>query len=216
MRRIGGWTGLAGPGEPVSAALVLTDTASVTGKAVQEAVAAIDQVHGDGNLPRCAVFTDVFSEAGNFDRQGMEIRISRSAAYPRITMLHEMGHFIDHGWLGVTRGGRRVSDTVWDAWVDAVGNSVAVQEIADMLAAGRALSSGHPVKSSFLEYLLRPSELWARSYSQFVAQRSGNSAILSELSEFQELELPFQWQENDFRAIDLAIERVLRAVGWIQ
>jgi hypothetical protein len=59
----------------------------------------------------------------------------------------------------------------------------------------------------------RLDELWARSYAQFVARRSGSSALQASLDGLRQrpsdaVYYPLQWDDDDFVEIDRAIEEL--------
>ena len=203
----------------ISRSLDLPPATTPTGRAIADAVAAIDQVHDGAALARCDVGEELIADAhGYYDPQDVQIRVDNSptAPHPRVTMLHETGHYLDHQAIGMAIGNRRIADATWTTWLTAIGQSDAVQNLFDMYRNGTPLPNGQVVNIGHLHYLLRPAELWARSYAQFIAQRSGNDAILNELAVMQSETFSVQWTEADFAAIDQAIEGILREVGWMQ
>lgn len=73
---------------------------------LREVVAAIDRVHGDGNLPRIPVrLTRGVADFGRFrfdPDTGQPISISINPVQPHreLALLHEIGHFLDWQSLG--------------------------------------------------------------------------------------------------------------------
>ena len=59
-------------------------------------------------------------------------------------------------------------------------------------------------------------ELWARSYAQYIAKKSGNQDMNAQLAEMQESPFPSQWSDDDFAPIMEAIDGIFRAKGWIE
>lgn len=216
-------TSTAAPGSvPVSQALTLPSTNSTTGKAVNNAVAAIDQVHGDGNLPSATVKVgndpDSFGYYVPYSKEVL-INTAKWADHPGLTTAHELGHFLDDGALGIGLGTRRVPDIQWQAWKDAIDNSAAIKSLRALRANGGQIpGSPNYVRLDYIDYMLTDVETWARSYAQFVAQRSQNGAILKELVKEQTFDpnIAKQWQDADFEPIALAIEQIFRGKGWLQ
>ena len=68
-----------------------------------------------------------------------------------------------------------------------------------------------------LEYLLDVKELWARSYAQYIAIKSGNKAMLSQLKTQQNdiLYGERQWSKADFKPIMDEIDKLFKAKGWL-
>ena len=73
--------------------------------------------------------------------------------------------------------------------------------------------------SGLVAYLLRPTEMFARSYSQFIAERAGSSELLKELGGVRsrpiEVLYPEQWNETDFRPIAEEFVALFRKRGWM-
>jgi hypothetical protein len=63
-------------------------------------------------------------------------------------------------------------------------------------------------------------EIWARSFAQFVAMRSGDLTLMAELAELRTGSLRgmyylLQWTDEDFRPIADEIEALFEELGWI-
>ena len=61
------------------------------------------------------------------------------------------------------------------------------------------------VKQGYLRYMLRPRELWARSYAQFIAVKSGDLTLLHQLADLRRrprnrFYYGEQWEEDRFPA----------------
>lgn len=199
---------------------------------LRDAIAAISRVHQDGALPvvpvTCASLMD---RHGQFSKTDGKVSIevnpaSRSAA---LTMVHEVGHLLDYSGLGDP--GEWASETpgVMDRWRAAVTNSRGVQRLRPLLESGadvatETLMGGtvveYPVKQGYLRYVLRPRELWARSYAQFIAVESGDLTLLHQLNGLRSRPLNRfyygeQWEEEDFLPILASIEAILSDLGWM-
>lgn len=92
------------------------------------------------------------------------------------------------------------------AWRQAVKNSDAY----------KTLLAKH---GEYRDYLLRTKELWARSYAQYVAQRSGNVRLRAQIQDVRAGQTNFwresQWAEADFAPIASAIDQLFSSLGWI-
>ena len=70
------------------------------------------------------------------------------------------------------------------------------------------------------EYYLRPTEMVARSYAQYVAVKSGNATMLDQVSAIIGSELKVyqhtQWTEADFRPIMKAYDDLFEEIGWLE
>ena len=72
---------------------------------------------------------------------------------------------------------------------------------------------------AIFDYLLDYTELWARSYAQFVAIESHDPTLLRQLAAPPPRVVPFQWatwRGDDFDAVRGAIQRLLRTKGWLR
>jgi SPP1 gp7 family putative phage head morphogenesis protein len=220
---------------PVSAALDIPDTP--LGRRVARAVSVIDAVHDDGELPRIPVVPDdgkdglgIFRAAWSesADRYVAEnLGIFEGTPHPEMTVAHEIGHMIDLTIFGQNQGYGSEDEGMgpMTPWGVAVFRSRAVQTLIRLLDGPDeidvALDGGdigvHKVRKDFLAYALQPSELWARSYAQFIAVESGDPEALLQLAEMRvkrEVDYPVQWDDDDFAAVARAIGDLLRAQGW--
>lgn len=73
-----------------------------------------------------------------------------------------------------------------------------------------------------LAYAMLDAELFARSYSQFVALASGTTALRAELrAALQRIQavriyLPLQWEADDCAPVAGALEELLIGLGWME
>lgn len=124
-----------------------------------------------------------------------------------------------------------VSNKALDDWRQAVTNSRAVQTLKTWREAPRqqrgvAPTGDVPAYLDFdhLRYLLQTHEVFARSYSQYIAVRSKDPAGLAELKKLQARAkpgsqgvfpaYPEQWDDDDFEPIAQAFDRLFDALGW--
>jgi len=164
---------------------------------LRDAVVATNSVHQDGVLPvitvTCAFLMNKYRQfSKTAGKISMEVNpASRSAAF---TMAYEVGHFLDYSGLG--NPGEWASEVpgVLDRWRTAVRAGRGIQHLRPLLESGtdvaaETLTSGTvvecPVKQSYLRYMIRPRELWARSYTQFIAVKSGDLTLLHQLDDLR-------------------------------
>jgi hypothetical protein len=65
------------------------------------------------------------------------------------------------------------------------------------------------------KYLLRPEEIWARAYAQFVAARADSPVLTTQLAAAQAAEKFRQWDAADFAPVAAAIEKMFLQLGWL-
>jgi len=229
-------TRLQPAGTPVSNALTVSK-----GKAkeqIETAIKAIDSVHGDGTLTQIPVTQRASKTAyGQYKYKlypggrsvPVEINIVPSGdSHTAITMAHEVGHFLDNQALRITQ--ELPSDKITpeiQAWRDAIKDSDAVKTLGDWRRNGHTLviqdsfrenmTTEQRIDPKYVAYQLRYDELWARSYAQYIASRSGDESMIAEISQVRASAYsPNQWADDDFVPIAKAIDEIMKAAGWLK
>jgi hypothetical protein len=203
----------------------------------------IDSVHGDGSLPSIVAIT---GDAGNAESTiftnpetgtPIAIMIHFDTEQPHFSFLHELGHFLDN--QGIDSPGRYASESspILAQWRESVHGTESVQHLRNIV--NRANDPPHPSGASseivteiaididYVKYLLKPRELFARSYAQYVIRRNMDvihkhigGIILRELDDLRRQHVhriyPIQWEDDDFEPIALTLDRLFRDLGWIQ
>lgn len=201
--------------------------ATITG-----ALAAIAAVHGDGDLSRIPVRMVTGVEYAAAYRiatsmEPVEIVVNSSGVRQEWSMVHEIGHFLDHQALGERGAFASRSDERLEDWRRAVDNSSAVEHLTAILADGtvRAVDQGVerriPVDARFIELQISYPELWARSYAQYVAVRGGSPTLLGQLASLLRSSVvgatpayTLQWEAIDFMPIEGCIDLLFKERGW--
>jgi len=199
---------------------------------VTDGLAAIAAVHGDGDLPRIPVRMVsgvVFAAAYRVsaDEEPVEVAVNIAGSRQAWSLVHEFGRFIDHQTLG-ERGAfasHRHGDL--DEWRVAVDASRAVRILQGILIEGGltivedGLERRIPVDAGFFEIQLSYPEMWARSYAQFIALRSGDPTLTAQLlgllrlsSEGGDAPYTLQWESADFAPILETIDQLFKRKGW--
>jgi hypothetical protein len=177
---------------------------SAAAATIQRALLAVNRVHGDGTLPGLEVTDQAFpGAAGYYDRVAMQLQVNAMGEWPELTALHELGHYIDHAGLGYGGAGYgSEASSVLDGWRDAVKASQAHVNLA--------------ASSADMSYYLRGRELWARSYAQWIATRSGDPVLLGQLQRRRENHAVADsvWSDEDFAPIAEAIDELMRKKQW--
>ena len=227
-----------GVGRPVS-------PNSAVPKAVRSALAQIDSVHTVPSLgAKIDVWqTSGQRAAGSFHMAltGSESGVARGISVSAVgqgqefAFTHEVGHFIDFGDFGeggkfTTTGGinmltRDTTNVTMRAFFDAVDNSQAWLRLEEMRRNPGAFthtvtSTGQTVRwavdPKVVRYLQQPEEVFARAYSQWIAERTGDPAMLRGLARFQQSPYPFQWSSEDFTEIAAALEDLFAKAGMLR
>lgn len=193
-------------GTPVSKALSIRSRKAPAD--IQTAITALDSVHGDGDLPKLPIYAKApAGSLGAFAHRGSEalqIGIKPNGTWPAMSTAHEIGHFIDFGALG--KAGKFASAEHPD--------------LADFRAAVQASAAVKTIRErnpGDADYLLKPTELWARAYAQYIATRSGDATLAAQLDLIRGGRSPWrQWSAEDFKPIAEAIDALFRKKGWIK
>jgi hypothetical protein len=150
--------------------------------------------------------TATTSEAGAYrfrKREPIDIRVSARSGRVTLGFLHELGHFVDHQ-LGYDPRDR--------IWASAVHPAFSPWRAA----AARLKSRAFPGGRSRRRYFESAHEVWARTYTQTVLLRSGDSRLLAQLDELQRANDPFVWPPGEFEPVALEVERVFERLGLTQ
>jgi hypothetical protein len=193
-------------------------------EALQATLAAVDAIHGDGTLPTVPVAKIRGSATAGRFRPPAHVGIAMATREPRLTLLHELGHLLD--WSGFAFRSE-LNDLELAGWREAVEASAPILQLREMqtrkVMTVRLRQWGQPervrIDQSQVAYLLRPTEMFARSYSQFVAVRSASPELLTELggvrSRPKEVLYPEQWKDPDFGRVDEEFVKLFRKRGWM-
>lgn len=195
--------------------------------AVNRALNAITQVHGVAKLPKSVpVVANELEDAEaryvdgyhlSLGGRPREIGITRystvtGAPVPEFVFTHEFGHLLDFSAIGTAGESAALNSPLFAGLRSAWANTTAVRDIAALTA------STEPGVAKFMQYLLKPEELWARSYSQWVALRSGDRDLLRGVDYYRKIVklVQLQWAWDDFDPIAAGIDDLMRRLGWVQ
>ena len=143
-----------------------------------------------------------------------DIRLQESGPWPALSGLHEIGHALDQQALG--------TDTVHDAtseikpgaplapWLNAVLQTASVQAFRERLAEAQSEAAHR-----YAEYHLRPDELWARCYAQYITEKSADPQLAAQLAISRAFDPDRQWDEVDFLPVSTAMDELFASLGWL-
>ncbi|MDD3154922.1 MAG: phage minor head protein [Victivallaceae bacterium] len=225
-------TALKPSGTPVSNALLVKAKNAEVNDSVRAAIAAVDSVHGDGQL---AQNTTIFGKSLRIGLQGETVwkpggkyylNISNGADRKALTCLHELGHFLD--WSGLsdapTRGKTAtISHPMLEEWRNAVKKTETykiLKKRCDQLEKKDKKTKEEKEDLKHYRYLLSPEELFARGYAQYIAGKCSDVKIKEELD--KELKSGYcrayhtQWDPEDFKIVSASFDKLFLAKGWIK
>ncbi len=84
----------------------------------------------------------------------------------------------------------------------------------------KRLNEREAEKDDLVRYLrnrIKPEELFARAYAQYIAVRSASPVLTAQLETVQQLggiDHSRQWQDADFKEIQTAMDNLIGGMGW--
>ena len=112
------------------------------------------------------------------------------------------------------------SNRIFDKWRESVAKSDAINSVIKLFD-GPAEINGYRIQKKYASYLLQTHEIWARSYAQYIAVRSGDKLMLEQLKTMQAVKqhasvyYASQWDDDDFEPIAKAIDELFEELGWL-
>lgn len=203
----------------------VTGGTAETRQVVLDQIDAIDRVHRfpDG-LPRTAIkihrrdpgrYGEIEAQWDrvNNEWEWQKIRLSQKALAGTdpsslgdviTSTIHEIGHYLDQWGFG--SGATRVGPSNY------YSATAAMSEWRQAVARSRAYAELGRV-STQPDYELSWAELLARSYEQFILEKSGDATLAAKIAARRRDTSALYWDEADFQPIAEAIERMLRTHG---
>ncbi|MES2707137.1 MAG: phage minor head protein [Verrucomicrobiota bacterium] len=178
-------------------------------KELKQAGAAVDAVHGDGALVKATIKAKA-GTSGSYAPWTGDIKFGKESKTRPLQLVHELGHKLDMEALP-GKGYSSLHQPKMAPVIEAIKASRAYQDIA---AEGAALGS----PQHYITYLQSTVELWARAYSQFIAEESGDPRLLSDLASRrtgQDYFKSSQWDTADFAPVRKAIRVLFTDLGWM-
>lgn len=215
-------------GTPVSNSLIIPPEHQARFGPVMK---SIDRVHGDGVFPRIPLIVDATqdleSKLSYIAKRGRPIHVEsitvgEHGIHPELTLVHEIGHRIDVQGIPDVDGQRLeairnyVKTPILLEWKQAVDESPSIKQLKYLVRSGSL-----PQKDDgYARYLLNDYEIWARSYAQYIATRSGNTRLVEQVRKILALENQVlarrQWSDQFFEPIGKSIDRIFLKLGWVQ
>lgn len=214
------WVGTTTSSAPTTPAPTLPSPASTTApvsRSIQiktrvkaparTTLAAIDSVHDDGILPVAPLDgSPGASRLGAYAYRGKattRLSVKPSGPWQRLTLAHEVGHFLDHQAIG-TPG----------VWATATGE---LQPVIDAIKATPTYDRLRLIAGKRGQYFRSPDELWARAYAQFIAAESQDPDLLADLRRVSTSYEPWrQWPDTEFQPIQSLIRSYFQTLHWIK
>jgi len=173
----------------------------------QHALQAVGSVHTVTGIPMVALQKpSAYEKDQNItgklkiqknNNQAKYIAIDPDATGAQTTMVHEYGHLIEHTVL-------KKYET--DPILKAIAGTQTYKELVQK-------STG--TANDYFSYLSQRHEAFARAYAQYVAIKSGDQTLLSQLYLQQQSSLGTAWKNDEFEPIMDEFDALFKAKGWI-
>lgn len=189
---------------------------------------AISRVHRTGALPRIPL-QDKGLRGGTLGRYNysaagpVRIIISPKSPHPRLTLAHEVGHYLDNTALN-TSGSRLAFGSARNPDMKPLMTAIKESKHYKTLDAVRVNKGAYIApdgrvlryESGSIRYLMSDEELFARAYSQFIAEESGDQGLMDELNAAIGTPfIPTQWNHEDFAPVRAAFRALFKKAGWM-
>jgi hypothetical protein len=180
-------------------------------------VSVVDQLHRFPKLPTIPVLiTKTRREGGGYIYRvrppiPLSINISARADSPPITLLHEIGHLLDHLALNpIKQGFGSQRDPLFDRLRNYWAATKKIRHL-NKTVAGRMISN--PKERSFLRYQLRVDEIWARTYLQWVVAKSDDLFLQVCLDQVVAVSAEVYWDATEMNGIIPLVDELFFEAG---
>jgi hypothetical protein len=212
---------------PISQGFLVTKNKSWRGAAIRLALEELDKVIADGVLLAIPLRfgtpkTDMDEKLEGltvFKKSVLEVVIHQNTLLPAMTTLHEIGHRLEIDALNFGTSQLNPLSLFYQAlipWRAAMRKSLTVQALNNYKKAQKD-------DFAYAAELLKPSELFARSFAQYIVVRSRNKTLYAELETIRNCEnLGFrvrslvQWSDQEFDSIATAFDQLFMRLGWLK
>lgn len=183
---------------------------------VERGIAAIESVH---KVPKSIGKTRVgqtnqLGVDGSYNRRNHYIEINPAAPDLAGTFIHEFGHFLDHQDFDLPGINSSQDSPAFEDWRKAVRSTNAIKHLQSLRGKNTAIGRDgveRPVNQSYVEYLLRGREVWARSYRQYIAYKTNERGIINALKvDLADPMYRIHWEEDDFKPVSQAMADILK------
>jgi phage portal protein BeeE len=223
-----------GPASLVSVGERVFIDEALEGYGVQEGIDLIDQVVG---VEKAYTFRiQELSAAGKKNKVLGRVSLSKNKRWPvkwmevdpgssrvekKETVLHEMGHVIDHAHLQKGKIGFSSNILKGDMkkWGEAVTKSKYYKSLVSKkgrAVEGMAESAYEGSMVEYLDYIMRTEELFARSFSQYIGMKTNDIEIMHQMDTWSKHIIPYAWKTDDFKPIYKALDDLFAKKGMLK
>lgn len=194
-------------GEPLSKTLNLSKIPKTKpGQSVKDGISAIEEVHGVKGLSTLPVVMNSSTTTHGTYTPGEKITVTKNTWATESTVVHEMGHYLDHKMF--PPGDKFSSCSAkagkdFDALDSVLQSSKTVKGLQEK--AGKS-------KHQYDKYLVQRNEIFARAYTQYISVRSSNKELKSQVAELKK-QHGTQWDDDEFEPIASAFDTLFISQG---
>ena len=132
-----------------------------------------------------------------------------------VTYVHETGHAIDThigGFGNLTKGDMQAASEMSEGPVKDIIDKLRATKRYEQLVE-RSENAASAKSRKFFAYLIDPKELFARSYAQYVANRTKNKLLYSAWNEDSIINFYDYWDADDFAPVKEAFDKLFAEYG---
>jgi hypothetical protein len=193
----------------------------------REGVKNLDSVHAVPTKSTTIVLDEVVirgGASGMYSDHGreykrLEISPKMSRVQQRATFYHEMGHAFDNialGRVGHGFGSERQGQLAQVGAIQSVMKAIKETNAFKNWAATARKYRGVGPTGKFFNYVISDVEIFARSYAQYIANKSGDKAVMGVFTLPGYSESQWQWSPTEFATIHKAFDKLLSDFGLLR
>lgn len=195
------------------------------GEGARHSVSQMRKVHSipQGTHPVTIerLHTKSTSKLGSYSRADATLRLNPVNPELEFTVVHELGHWLDNKVFGddLRYGSQALGSQAWKDWraaVDATTPTNYLQRVLGVISS----DPGQAALATHVRYMLDPKEQFARSYAQWIATRTDDAILRSNLLMFQGAQnytlRAYQWDDAEFEPIGAALDRIFKEAGMLK
>lgn len=184
-------------------------------------LAAVDVIHSPKNLKAIPVLMDGRVLGGLFvvhaDTGPYEIYLDPDGHHPELSLLHEVGHYLEWQSIPKDQHGMRdfSTDGLFTLWLQTILETPTIQRLLVLLEQQQEGTQAF----QDIAYLLRLNELWTRAYSQYVARKANLSVVFQQMAAENKVVTgnirygPY-WGWEEFASVQDVIDAMFDELGW--
>ncbi len=197
----------------------------------RRALDIIRRIHGDGQIPPISVrewrFADHpaaleydHNDDGTIRPRG--ILVGFGLEYSAHDVIHEIGHLLDWA-IGRKVYASQSNHPLLAKWREAVESTTTIRRLRALDGQKTMIWRGEEimVDQKEITYQPNPTEMFARTYAEFIASVSGDIQVKNEIGQevshfLRQRQYPRQWNNEEFEPIALAFKQLFATLKWVR